>query len=252
MDVRLLGSANWWVTDHWLNSGSVFVNLFNNYDKFNYTAPPSDSHLPRVRTHIRQYVQNDAYINDLQTSYFQDFGQGFYGQVYGGYLESMFGGVGGEVLYRPLDSNWAVGANANWVKQRDWDDMMRFTDYSTATGHITGYWMPPFVDGVLVKLSVGQYLAKDKGATLDLSKRFDSGVVVGAYATVTNVSKEEYGEGSFTKGFYVSIPLDLMTVSPSRSRASVSWTPLTRDGGQMLGRKYQLYSMTSDRNDSFR
>ncbi|GAA3907864.1 MULTISPECIES: YjbH domain-containing protein [Gibbsiella] len=250
--VGLLGSANWWVTDHWLNSGSVFVNLFNNYDKFNYTAPPSDSHLPRVRTHIRQYVQNDAYINDLQTSYFQDFGQGFYGQVYGGYLESMFGGVGGEVLYRPLDSNWAVGANANWVKQRDWDDMMRFTDYSTATGHITGYWMPPFVDGVLVKLSVGQYLAKDKGATLDLSKRFDSGVVVGAYATVTNVSKEEYGEGSFTKGFYVSIPLDLMTVSPSRSRASVSWTPLTRDGGQMLGRKYQLYSMTSDRNDSFR
>ena len=28
---------------------------------------------------------------------------------YGGYLETMFGGAGAEVLYRPLDSNWAFG-----------------------------------------------------------------------------------------------------------------------------------------------
>ncbi|MDU8421091.1 YjbH domain-containing protein, partial [Pseudomonas syringae] len=68
------------------------------------------------------------------------------------------------------------------------------------------------MDDVLVKMSVGQYLAKDKGGTLDLSKRFDSGVTVGAYATLTNVSKQEYGEGSFTKGFYISVPLDLLTV----------------------------------------
>ncbi|MCK2178075.1 YjbH domain-containing protein, partial [Enterobacter asburiae] len=29
------------------------------------------------------------------------------------------------------------------------------------------------------------------------------------------------------------------------SRAAVGWTPLTRDGGQQLGRKFQLYDMTS-------
>lgn len=38
-----------------------------------------------------------------------------------------------------------------------------------------------------------------------------------------------------------------MTIGPNRNRAVVSWTPLTRDGGQTLGRKYQLYDMTSER-----
>jgi hypothetical protein len=102
-----------------------------------------------------------------------------------------------------------------------------------------------------VKASVGQYLAKDKGVTLDVSKRFDSGVMVGFYATKTNVSAEQYGEGTFTKGFYISVPMDLFTVTPTRGRAQVNWVPLTRDGGQMLGRKYQLYDLTSDRDARF-
>ncbi|MCL7680211.1 YjbH domain-containing protein, partial [Klebsiella pneumoniae] len=83
---------------------------------------------------------------------------------------------------------------------------------------------------VLIKASVGQYLAGDKGGTLEVAKHFDSGIVVGAYATITNVSPEEYGEGDFTKGVYVSVPFDLFTTSPTRSRAAIGWTPLTRDG----------------------
>jgi hypothetical protein len=48
--------------------------------------------------------------------------------------------------------------------------------------------------------------------------------VVGGYATITNVSPDEYGEGDFTKGVYVSIPLDLFSsgqpaaVRPSAGR----------------------------------
>ncbi len=242
------GSANYWQTNHWVTSGSVFGNIINNYDRFNFTNPPSDSHLPRVRTRIREYVGNDVYISNLQTAYIDRLGDGWYGQVYGGYLEMMYGGVGGEVLYRPLDSNWAVGLDGNYVKQRDWNNMMQFVDYSVATGNLTGYWQPSFMDGMLVKASVGRYLAKDKGVTFDLSRRFDSGIIAGAFATFTNVSKEQYGEGSFTKGFYLSIPLDLLTVSPNRSRAQLNWIPLTRDGGQMVDRKFYLYGLTEERS----
>ncbi|WP_437614421.1 YjbH domain-containing protein [Erwinia sp. V71] len=250
--VGVSGNANYWLTDHLLLDGGVFVNLANNYDKFNYTNPPLDSSLPRVRTRIREYVQNNAYVNNLQANYFQYFGGGFYGQVYGGYLETMYGGAGAELLYRPLDASWAVGIDANYVKQRDWDNMMNFTYYKAKTGHLTGYWQPSFMDDVLVKVSVGQYLAQDKGGTVDISKRFDSGITIGAYATITNVSAEEYGEGDSTKGFYVSIPMDLFSLNPVRGRAQINWTPLTRDGGQMLGRKYNLYDMTSDRDINYR
>ncbi|MGM8569358.1 YjbH domain-containing protein [Enterobacter hormaechei subsp. hormaechei] len=245
--VGVMASANYWLTDRLLLDGGVFANLYNNYDKFKSSLLPADSSLPRVRTHIRDYVSNDVYINNLQANYVDALGHGFYAQIYGGYLETMYGGVGAEALWRPLDSDWALGVDANYVKQRDWDDMMRFTDYSVPTGFITAYWNPAKLNSVLMKLSVGQYLAKDKGATLDVAKRFDSGVTVGVWAALTNVSKEDYGEGGFSKGFYISIPLDLMTIGPNRNRAVVSWTPLTRDGGQMLGRKYQLYDMTSER-----
>ncbi|MDV5354206.1 YjbH domain-containing protein [Kosakonia sp. SMBL-WEM22] len=250
----IMATADWWVTDHLLTTGSLFGNISNNYDKFNYTNPPKDSGLPRVRTRVREYVQNDVYVNNLQANYLQYLGNNFYGQVYGGYLETMYGGAGAEVLWRPVDGPLAFGIDANYVKQRDWrsaQDMMKFTDYSVKTGHFTAYWTPWFAQDVLVKASVGQYLAGDKGATLEVAKHFDSGIVVGAYATKTNVSAAQYGEGDFTKGVYVSVPLDLFSASPTRSRAAIGWTPLTRDGGQKLGRKFDLYSLTSDKSVNF-
>lgn len=250
--IGVTAGANLWVTDHLVLDGSLFFNVLNNYNKFNYTNSPGDSTLPRVRTQIREYVENDVYVNNLQANYMHYLGGDFYGQVYGGYLETMFGGAGGELLYRPLDSSWAVGVDANYVKQRDWNNMMKFTDYSAKVGNLTVYWQPTFMDQVLVKASVGQYLAEDKGVTLDVSKQFDSGVRAGVYATKTNVSSEDYGEGDFTKGFYISVPMDLFSIRPTRSRANINWTPLTRDGGQQLGRKYELYNMTTDRDRNFR
>ncbi len=74
---------------------------------------------------------------------------------------------------------------------------------------MTAYWNPPTLNGVLMKLSVGQYLAKDKGATIDVAKRFDSGVAVGGWAAIRNVSKDDYGEGGFSKGFRNCVAVDL-------------------------------------------
>lgn len=66
---------------------------------------------------------------------------------------------------------------------------------------------------------------------MEIVKRFDSGVVVGGYVTIINVSKEEYGEGDFIKGVYVSVSLDFFSFGSIRSRAAIGWTSLTRDGG---------------------
>ena len=64
----VMATADLWLTDHLLTTGSLFGNIANNYDKFNYTNPPKDSTLPRVRTRVREYVQNDAYVNNLQAT----------------------------------------------------------------------------------------------------------------------------------------------------------------------------------------
>jgi hypothetical protein len=226
----------WW-------SGLLSANLANNFDKFTYDAP---SGLPRVRTDLRQYLTtSDVTMPLFQVSHAEQLDKDLYGMVYGGYLESMFAGVGGEVLFRPSGERWSVGADLNWVRQRDFDQGLGLRDYSVVTGHITGYTDLPF--DTLAAVSVGRYLAGDWGGTVDISREFFNGVRFGAWATITTANSAEYGEGSFDKGLYLSIPFDEMMSMSTMRRANLVWAPLTRDGGARLSRSFQLHSMTDSR-----
>jgi hypothetical protein len=227
----------------WLD-GVLSVNLANNYDKFKYDAP---SNLPRVRTNIRQYLtSSDITLPNFQLTGTHKLGEDLYGLAYAGMLESMYGGAGGEVLYRPFGEHWAVGADVNWVKQRGFDQDFSLRRYHVVTGQATGYLDTGF-HNVTVAVSVGRYLAGDWGTTIDVSREFANGARMGAYATVTNKSGSDgYGEGSFDKGIYVSIPFDMLLPHSSRSRATLLWQPLLRDGGARLNKRYTLYTLTSD------
>lgn len=232
-------SENTWI------SGVFNVRLLDNYDKFKYDAP---SNLPRVRTYIRQYVTTSrATLPLLQATHVQALGSSQYLSVYGGMLESMYGGVGAEWLYRPWQSRLAFGVDANHVRQRDFRQNLAFRDYSVNTGHATLYWDTGWND-VQVKLSAGRYLAGDTGATLDVKRVFQNGTAIGAWATKTNVSAAEFGEGSFDKGIYVNIPFDVMMPKSSPSMANIIWSPLTRDGGARLNRRFTLFDLTSQRD----
>ena len=167
-----------------------------------------------------------------------------YAAAYAGYFEMMFGGVGGEVLYRQSGSPWAVGVDVNRVQQRSFAQDFSFRDYKISTGHVTGYWMTPF-EGVHTALSVGQYLAGDRGATMSVSKVFRNGSSLSAYATKTNVPAAVFGEGSFDKGIAWTIPFDAFLTSSSRYSAGWSWKPLLRDGGARVTRPVNLFAETS-------
>lgn len=228
----------------WLNS-SLSINLFNNFDKFKYDAP---SNLPRVRTHVREYWStSDVMMSNFQINKTKLLGDDTYALVYGGYLESMFAGVGGELLYRPFGERWAVGADLNYVRQRDFDLGFGLRDYRVLSGHVTAYFKPE-TESILLAISAGRYLAGDWGATVDISREFDNGVRFGAWITQTTASSQEYGEGSFDKGVYISIPFDELMNSSTLRRAKLSWAPLTRDGGARLQRTYSLYDLTEGRN----
>ncbi|MCG7489679.1 YjbH domain-containing protein [Vibrio sp. Of14-4] len=278
--IGLSAKSNYWLTDNLELGGSLYFNLVDNYDKFNYVE--NSPHVrnystPRVRTMFRAYVDdNPVRLQNLQLTWFEQPMEEVYTQMYGGYLEMMFAGVGSEVLYRPLNTNWALGVDFNVVSQRDPDswfgvyqDDYFFYDEAKCdarvpscqayvlsrgtTGHVTGYYMPTwsFLDSTLIKVSAGKFLGGDVGARVDVSKQFDTGIIVGVYATKTDLTAEEYGEGSYNKGFYISIPFDILTVKPSTNRAVISWEPLTRDGGQMLRKKHNLFDETDARSPWF-
>jgi membrane-associated phospholipid phosphatase len=228
----------------WL-SGTLNQRLLDNYKNFNYTGP---SELPRVRTFIREYLTTSAStLPLLQLTHVAEMGNGHYFSAYGGMLESMFGGVGAEWLYRPWRGPLAFGVDVNHVRQRDFAQNFAFRDYTATTGHATAYWDTGWND-VQINLSVGRYLAGDVGGTVDVKRVFSNGIALGAWATKTNVSAEQFGEGSFDKGIYVSIPFDVMLPRSTAGIGTIAWNPLTRDGGARLNRAFTLYDLTRQRD----
>lgn len=232
-------------------TGSLNLGLVDNYGKFKYTAPSS---LPRVRTYMREYMTtSQLYVSNLQVTHTGKLVNDQYYSFYGGYLESMFAGAGGEWLYRPWHSPLAFGIDINRVQQRSFEQDFSFnnadaqTNYRVTTGHAATYWDTGW-ESVLIKLSVGRYLAGDTGGTVNVGRTFDNGVEIGAWVTKTNVSAAQFGEGSFDKGLYLNIPFDVMTTTRSSGAANLAYHPLTRDGGAQLNRGTSLYNATNLRD----
>ena len=224
---------------------SVNLRALGNFDKFKQGG---FSDMPRVRTYQKEYATTSAVtLPVMQLTHMEALGGGHYVSAYGGMLESMFGGVGAEWLYRPFMSRWAMGVDINRVRQRDFRQNLAFRDYQVSTGHASLYWDTGF-QNLHATLSAGRYLAGDIGATLNVKRVFPNGVAIGAWATKTNVSAERFGEGSFDKGIYVNMPFDVMLPRSAPGNISLTWNSITRDGGAMLSRRYPLEASTRVRS----
>jgi hypothetical protein len=243
--------VKWRLAENWTISGALNLSLVDNYDNFTYTAL---SNLPRVRTYAREYVtESRINMRNLQLTHFSQAGRNHFYSLYAGYLERSFAGAGAEWLYRPWHSPVALGIDINRVQQRSFNQRFGFdsagrqTGYKVFTGHATVYWDTGW-QNVHANVSVGQYLAKDRGVTLQLERLFENGVTFGAWATKTNVSSKQFGEGSFDKGMYIKIPFDVLMTSRTGDSANLVYHPLIRDGGAKLYRSFQLYDATRARS----
>lgn len=220
----------------------VRYRLDDNYQKFTSAW----SNMTQVRTRIAEYLNtsNKDVIDNLTLSRTERLNPNWYTTAYSGIFEMMYMGIGSEFLYRQPASNWAVGLDINHVRQRDYRQYFGSLDYSTNTGHLTGYWVTP-IEGISSSLSMGKYLAGDIGMTASITKSFSNGSTLTAFATKTNVSAAVFGEGSFDKGISWTIPFDAFLTSSSRFNAQWSWRPLLRDGGAMVKRPVYLYARTA-------
>lgn len=230
-----------------LNRDLSFITVLSQgiTNNFSNLKLPSDSIIPHVRTDIVDYLKEGSgfTIRRMQLNYFKNPLEDLYFKFSAGIFESMFAGFGFEALYRPFSGDMAVGVDAWRVRQRAFDQMFSFRDYETSTGHITFYYREPS-SKVLFKLIGGKYLAQDSGITLDLSREFYSGFQIGIFASRTDISKAEFGEGSFDKGFYWWMPVDLFFGDYRKQTTGWGLRPLTRDGAQRLVQGYPLWGVT--------
>ncbi len=205
----------------------------------------SNSVLPRVRSESNLYArEGETALTRLTLDYFFRPGRDLYGRISAGYLEPQFGGLSTEVLWKPVQSRFAIGTEINYVQQRDFDQGFGFRDYDVVTGHVSGYW--DLANDFHVQVDAGRYLAGDWGATFALDREFDNGWSVGAYATFTDVSFDDFGEGSFDKGLRFTVPIAPLIGTPDRRNYNIQIQPLTRDGGARLNVDGRLYDTVRD------
>ncbi len=223
--------------DNFFFSSNLKYSLADNFDDLKY--PPVDTYPAQVRSDVKDYLKNfneGIFIGRAQFDYHLSPKKNHHIMMSAGILEEMFNGAGFEYLYYDQDSNYAVGFEMFDVKKRDY--MMRFgtLDYRNVTAHLNFYYRNygrlPFD----TKISYGEYLAGDEGLTIDLSRSFSNGTKFGIFASFTDVSTDDFGEGSFDKGIYFNIPV-------FGNLINYSWRPLTKDPGAKLNRKHSLYDL---------
>jgi hypothetical protein len=166
-----------------------------------------------------------------------------YAKVSAGIFEPMFSGFGGEILYKPFDMNYGIGLELWKVRQRTFRQLFRSSDYSTLTGHMSFYYREPNTR-ILFHVKGGRFLAEDSGFSFNFSREFKSGLNMGVFFSLTDISKAEFGEGSFDKGFFFNIPIQVFFDQYSRGSSGFGLRPLTRDGAQALVVAQPLWSTT--------
>ncbi|HRO14955.1 MAG TPA: YjbH domain-containing protein [Paracoccus sp. (in: a-proteobacteria)] len=199
----------------------------------------------RVRSDSRMYSGNDSLqVPELTLNWYARPTDTIYTRLTGGLLEKMYGGVSAEALWKPVNSPLGLGVEINRVRKRDYEDAFQFLDYEATTGHVSAYY--EFGQGFVGQIDAGKYLAGDVGATLTLTREFANGWEVGAYLTKTDLSDEEFGEGSFDKGVTIRVPLAWGVGEPSLRTVGGTISSLNRDGGQRVKVDGRLYNTIRD------
>ena len=224
--------ANYALSNYTSIEAHYSLDIENNFDESRRVE--SDSLIEPVRTNIVKYlVEGASGLDSLFVQTRNSLSSDIHYRLFGGILEEMYSGVGGEVLYQPFESRFAFGLSLNHVKQRDFDKSFKHLDYETTTGFVSAYWATPFYNFDLA-LHTGRYLAKDFGSTFEARRTFPNGWQIGVWATFTDVSAEQFGEGSFDKGFFFRVPFNGFAGRNSRASYATRVRPIQRDGGQRL------------------
>jgi hypothetical protein len=156
-----------------------------------------------------------------------------------GYLEEAYAGVDTEVLWRPFGSRFAVGAELANVIRRDPFSQYRLLLLDTVSAHLDLYYQAPVGD-LDLRLSAGRYLAGDLGGTVEVARRFDNGIRIAVYATMTDRTEPS---GRIDQGLRITLPLQRLPLAP-RSTVTAEVAPLLRDAGQRLDAPLRLYELT--------
>lgn len=237
----LLGTYTRELVDRlFLNAGATYTL----YENISSDLGFNNSTLPHVRSDFGLYAGDPRLrLDHLLLNRVYQPSERTYARLTGGYMEPMYGGVGGQWLYLERGAPWAFDVSVDAVKQRDYDGRLGFRDYQTVTALAAMHYKLPYQSTFTVR--AGRFLARDYGARFEVKRRFRLGIELGAWYTITSAVDPGIGnEGNYRdKGVFVAIPFEAMLAKDTRIISGFSIAPWTRDAGQMLSSPVDLYQV---------
>jgi len=232
----LENDSEYMIKDNFFIHTNIKYSIADNFDDFIY--PPATTFPAQVRSDVKDYLKNmdGVLIGRAQLEYLLTPKKNHHLMFTAGILEDMFSGYGFEYIYYKQGTNYAIGAEIFDVEKRDYNWRFGTLDYQNTIGSIDLYYRNYGLIPFDFKFSVGEYLAGDTGATLDISRSFQNGTKFGIFASTTDVTATQYGEGSFDKGIYFNIPI-------YGNFINYAWRPLTKDPAAKLTRRQTLHDL---------
>lgn len=235
--ILIENNSEYIIKDNFFFSSNLKYSIDDNFEDL--VVPPVDTFPAQVRSDIKDYLRNfgnRVIIGRAQFDYHITPKKNNHLMFTAGILEEMFSGYGLEYLYFDNRKKYALGFETFMVKKRDYKLRFGLLDYKNQTSHLNFYFRNYDIIPFDAKISYGEYLAGDKGATFELSRSYLNGAKLGIFASFTDVSSSDFGEGSFDKGIFFNIPIygDFI---------NYTWRPLTKDPGAKLTRRYTLHDL---------
>lgn len=203
-----------------------------------------------VREDVDAFSNNIVNLDRAYIAGFKSFNTDLHAMFAAGYLEEMYAGAGGEILYRPFGKTFAIGAEAWQVFKRDpWSVMAEgMNGDHVLSGHINAWYEVPD-SNLTFHARAGRYLAGDWGGTLALRHNFTHGGHIEAFATATNDADFDPFGGitHIYSGLRLTMPVGNIKYMNKGNEIRVTAAQMGRRSGQALDRPLPLYDMT----DSF-
>ncbi len=226
------------------SGASLRLNLNDNLENVAKLRPVSS--IP-VRSDINDFTDRFISLDRAHLSYMHSITPQLHAALSTGYLEESYAGFGGQIIYRPIHSRFAVGGELWQAYRRDPNTQLNLALNGTqvTTGHAHLWYDVPYYD-ITAKLSAGRYLLGDTGFSVGLEKNFYNGVILSASTTLTDAADADLYGGT-THSYHslnLSLPLGSLPYIPSGSEIHMRNAPFGRDSAQSLDKPIDLYKLT--------
>lgn len=214
------------------------------------------SQLMNVHSDLMLYLQKK--IITIDEAYVQKnlaLGCSLYTKLSAGLFSQSYGGFGYELLYYPVNSDWAIGAEFSWLRKRKYKGISFFSKIIKLDGttpkwvNFPGYqWFIDFhykipCTYIDATISAGRFLAGDHGARFEVGRTFCSGLRVSFWYTLTDGHDKINGETYYDKGVAFSMPLDMFYKHSCRDKWGTALAAWLRDVGFRAKTGDRLYDL---------